>query len=319
MKPKDEVLIPSFTFTSTANAVVMRGAKPVFVDIDELTLNVDLVDLEKKITKKTKAIFVVHYGGFCTDMEKLLKIKKKYNLPLVEDAAHGFMAKYKNKYLGTYGDISAFSFHATKNIGGSQCGAIIRNNNKYIENADMMVDIGTDRKRLINYTEKKNITSFSNKKFYSWKNIGSEYRATELASALLYAQLLRIKSLQFNRSKVWNYYYDQLKKINSREFDLYNVPDTKIEQCFHLFILIFKSEYKAEKLREYLIKNSIYASFHYIPLHISSFSKKISSPIKLEVTEKIFKKIVRIPLHSSLNLRSAKYISDHIKKFFKKI
>ncbi len=318
LRPKDEVLIPSFTFTSTANAVVMRGAKPVFVDINEDNLNIDLDDLEKKINKRTKAIFVVHYGGFCSNIDKLLKIKNKYKIPLVEDAAHAFMTKYKNKYLGTFGDISAFSFHATKNFVGAQCGALVINNKKYIKDADIILDKGTDRKRLISFKNKKNTTSFSNKNYYSWKNIGSEYRATELSSALLYAQLVRAKSLQSKRNKLWKFYYKELSKINSDKFEIYNVLDPKIKQSFHLFILIFNSEKEADKFRKYLIKNLIYASFHYVPLHISSFSKKISSKTKLPITEKIYKKIVRIPLHSSINFKNASYIVSKIKIFFKK-
>tara|TARA_Y100000996_G_scaffold414962_1_gene407564 strand:+ start:1790 stop:2944 length:1155 start_codon:yes stop_codon:yes gene_type:complete len=315
LKPKDEVLVPSFTFTSTANAFVMRGAKPVFVDVDEHNLNINLEDLEKKINKRTKAIFVVHYGGFCANIEKLIKIKKKYNLPLVEDAAHAFMTKYKNKYLGTFGDISAFSFHTTKNLVGAQCGALVINNKKFIKEADIILDKGTDRKRLINYKNKKNTTSFSNKNYYSWKNIGSEYRATELSSALLYGQLLRIKYLQTKREKLWNFYYKELTKINSKKFRIYHVSDKKIRQCYHLFMLIFKENKDAYGFRNHLIKNSIYASFHYIPLHLSSFSNQIIKKTKLPITEKIYKKIVRIPLHPSIQIKDAKFMINKIKTF----
>jgi len=318
LRPNDEVLVPSFTFTSTANSFVMRGAKPVFVDIDENNLNIDLEDLEKKINKNTKAIFVVHYGGFCTNIEKLIKIKKKYNIPLVEDAAHAFLTKYKNKYLGTFGDISAFSFHVSKNLVGSQCGALVINNKKFIKDADIILDKGTDRRRLINYKNKKNLTSFSNKNFYSWKNIGSEYRATELSSALLYGQLLRFKFLQSKREKLWNFYYKELKKINSKKFEIFYVSDKKIKQCFHLFMLIFKKDKDAYKFKNYLVKNSIYAAFHYIPLHITSFSNQIVKKTKLPITEKIYKKIVRLPLHPSIKIKDAKFIIHKIKIFLEK-
>ena len=148
LKKNDEVLVPSYTFTSTANAIIMRNAKPIFVEIEKNNLCIDLNDLEKKITKKTKAIYVVHYGGNCCDLNRLLKIKRKYNLYLVEDAAHAFLAKYKNKFLGTFGDISTFSFHETKNLNGGQCGALVINNKKFLNKIDIILDKGTDRKDL---------------------------------------------------------------------------------------------------------------------------------------------------------------------------
>lgn len=203
LKKNDEVLMPSYTFSSTANAVIMRGAKIVFVDILS-NLNIDLDDLERKITKKTKAIYVVHYGGICCDMEKLIYIKNKYKLILVEDAAHAFLSKYKNKYLGMFGDMASYSFHATKNFTGGQAGALIINNKKFIKDADIILDKGTDRKRLINFKEKFLQTQkLVNKKVYTWKNIGSEYRATEISSALVFAQISRRKILQ--KKKINNF------------------------------------------------------------------------------------------------------------------
>ena len=164
------------------------------INLNDINLNPKSV--EKKINKKTKAIIIVHYGGVACDMEIFLKLKKKYNLYLIEDAAHGFLGKYKNKFLGTIGDLGAFSFHETKNIVGGQCGALSINNNKFINRANIILDKGTDR------------TSKRKKSYYSWKDIGSEYRAPELSAALLYSQLLDVKKIQSKREIIWNNYYN---------------------------------------------------------------------------------------------------------------
>ena len=316
---QDEVLMPSFTFTSTANAVVMRGAKPVFVDILQ-DLNLDLDDLEKKITKKTKAIFVVHYGGTCCDMQKLIKIKNKYKLILVEDAAHAFLSKYKNKFLGTFGDIATFSFHETKNFVGAQAGALLINNKKFINNAEIILDKGTDRKKIIKFNSKSLPTQrVKNRKVYTWKNVGSEFRATEISSALVYAQILRRNNLQKKRAKIWNYYFKSLKNSSELNYKILK-PRKYIQSSFHNFVLITKTSKLAKELTYYLYKKKkIFAAFHYMPLHNSPFSKKIlKNKQKLPYTENIYNRILRIPLHSNLTNNDLVYITNSIKSFFKK-
>ena len=317
LKSKDEVLMPSFTFTSTANSIVMRGATPVFVDINSYDLNMDLQDLESKITNKTKAVIVVHYAGYSVDMTALLKLKKKYGFILIEDSAHAFLSKYKKKLLGTFGDISTFSFHATKNLVGSQCGAILINNKKYVTKADVILDKGTDRKKFVKFSSKKLKTSISKRKYYMWQDIGSEYRATELSSSILYAQLVRRNKIQSKRKKIWNYYFKNLSKEKSNLFAILK-PSKNIEHSYHLFALIMKNRKLAVKLMNVLQKKKIFSSFHYIPLHISPFGKKIVKYKKLKVTESIYDRIVRIPLHSGLSSSQIKYISTQILKFLKK-
>ena len=318
LKKNDEVLMPSYTFTSTANAVVMRGAKPIFVDILP-NLNINLNDLEKKITKKTKAIFVVHYGGMCCDMEKLIKIKKKYKLILVEDAAHSFLSKYKNKYLGTFGDIATYSFHATKNFSGAQAGALIINNKKFINNADIILDKGTNRKKIINYKSKFHPTQrLSNVKFYTWKNIGSEYRASEISSALVYAQISRRNELQKKRSIIWNKY---LKNFSNSENACLKIlkAEKYVSSSFHNFVLITKNAKIAKYLIHYLYKEKkIFASFHYIPLHSAPYSRKnLKNNQKLPITESLFNRVVRLPLHSNLSIKQVEHIIKSVKLFFK--
>jgi dTDP-4-amino-4,6-dideoxygalactose transaminase len=318
LKNNDEVLLPSFTFSSTANAIVMRGAKPVFVDVDKKNLNIDIEDLKKKITKKTKAIFLVHYAGLCTQMEEILKLKKKYNLYVIEDAAHAFLSKYKGKYLGTFGDISTFSFHATKNFVGAQGGALVINNRKLIKLSDIVLDKGTDRKRFIQFKFKKLKTSIKKNKIYTWQSIGSEYRASEISSALVYEQIKRKNLIQNKRKKVWNKYISAFNDLNKNYFSFLDFDNKNIKHSYHLFPLILKNVKTANRIIQFLQERKIFATFHYIPLHLSPFGKKFSIK-KLLVTENIYKKIVRIPLHSNLTDREVKYIIKNVKVFFNKI
>ena len=317
LKNNDEVLMPSFTFTSTANAVVMRGAKPVFVDIDKKNLNIDIDDLKKKITKKTRAIYLVHYAGLCTQMEEILKLKKKHGLYIIEDAAHAFLSKYKNKYLGSFGDISTFSFHATKNFVGAQSGALVINNNSLIKLADIVLDKGTDRKRFIQFKSKKLKTSITKNRIYTWQNIGSEYRASEMSSAMVLEQIKRRNSIQNKRKEIWNKYMNAFNDIDVKNCSFLDFENKDIKHSFHLFPLILRSEKLANEIISFLQKKKIFATFHYIPLHMSPFGKKfLKKKQKIFITENIYKRIVRIPLHSNLTNNQVEYIIKNIKFFF---
>jgi len=315
IKKGDEVLIPSYNFTSAANAIVMRGGIPVFVDIKKENLNIDLEDLTKKITKKTKAIFLIHYGGICCEMDELMKIKKKYNLLLVEDNAHGFLAKYKNKFLGSFGEIATLSFHATKNFTAGQGGAIIINDAKYIKKADIVLDKGTDRKKFLSY--KNNfLINYRKKNFYTWQNIGSEYRASEISSAMLYSQILKKDFIQRKRKNAWNLYRNFLSSLNSNCFSLLNI-NSNIEQSYHLFLIIFKDKLLAESFINFMQKKKISSTFHYIPLHNSPYAKRISKKsINLKNTQNIYSRLVRIPLHANLTNSDLKIIIKKIGLFF---
>ena len=313
LKPGDEVILPSYGFVSIANAIVLRGAKPIFVEIDSHDLNISFNDIKKKITKKTKAIYVIHYAGNACEIEKISKYTKIKKIFLIEDAAHAFLGKYKNKSLGTYGDIGVFSFHETKNIVGGQAGCISINNRKLIRRANCILDKGTNRKIFIKNYKKKIISSNSNKKFYSWVDLGSEYRAPELSCALLYSQLLKIKNIQNIRKKNWFIFKKLIKKLNSQKFYLIE-PNNKSTSAYHILGLIFKTTQLANQFKKVFQNEKIAATFHYVPLHKSKMGKKYCK-YKLPITENIYSKVVRLPLFSDMKIKEINKISLLIKRF----
>ncbi len=301
----DEVIVPSYTFTSTANCVLLRNAKPVFADVNINDINLSINSVEKKITSKTKAIIVVHYGGVSCDMDKFIHLKKKYNLLIIEDAAHAFLGKYKNKYLGTIGDFGAFSFHESKNIVGGQCGALIINNKKFIKRADIILDKGTNRR----FMGKKN--------YYSWQDIGSEFRSPELSAALVYSQLSNIKKIQNLRKSIWTKYFKDLKKIENKIFFIpYNENKNKTN-AFHTFPIVFKNIKIRDKFINFMKKRNIHCYFHYYPLHLSKFGK-INNKNTLINTERIYNGLVRLPLYPDLKSHEQRKIISNFRSFINK-
>ena len=225
----DEVIMPSYTFTSTANAVLLRGAKPVFADVNLYDANLSYQSVKEKINKKTKAIIVVHYAGNSCDMSRFLELRKKHNLFLIEDCAHSFMGKYKNSHLGTIGDFGAFSFHETKNLVGGQCGAISINNYNFVKRAKIILDKGTDRAFIGN-----------KKRYYSWKDIGSEFRSAELPAALLYYQLIKFNDINIKRENIYKLYKKNIDLIENKKFDVIK-NDSKNKSAYHVFALLFRN------------------------------------------------------------------------------
>ena len=302
LKKDDEVIMPSYTFTSTANAVLLRGAKPVFADVNLHDINLNYDSVKKKINKRTKAIIVVHYAGNSCDMQKFLELKKKYNLFLIEDCAHSFMGKFKNRYLGTIGDFGTFSFHETKNLVGGQCGAMSINNQNYVKRAKIILDKGTDR-ALIN----------NKKKYYSWKDIGSEFRSAELPAALLYSQLSKFDKIDRKRHVISNYYRNKILLIGNKNFSIIK-SDPKNKSANHIFALIFKSLKLRDKFINFMKLKKIFCYFHYFPLHLSSFGKKFDKS-KMENTNKINNGLVRLPLYPGLKKEEILRIIKEVKNF----
>ena len=298
----DEVIMPSYTFTSTANAVLLRGAKPVFADVNLYDANLSYQSVKKKINKKTKAIIVVHYAGNSCDMSRFLELKKKYNLFLIEDCAHSFMGKYKNSHLGTIGDFGAFSFHETKNLVGGQCGAISINNHNFVKRAKIILDKGTDRAFIGN-----------KKRYYSWKDIGSEFRSAELPAALLYSQLIKFNEINKKRENIYKIYKKNIDLIENKKFDVIK-NDPKNKSAYHVFALLFKNIKIREKFIYHMKKKYISCFFHYYPLHISSFGKKFSRT-NMKNTNRIYNGLVRLPIYPGLKKTEIIRVIKEVERF----
>ena len=259
IQPGDEVILPSYTFVSTADAFVMVGAKIVFVDINPKTMNIDENKIEEAITSKTKAIVVVHYAGISPDMDRIMKIAKEHNLKVVEDSAQGVMAKYKDKYLGTIADLGCYSFHETKNYSMGEGGAIVINDPELIERAEIIREKGTNRNKFFRGEIDK----------YTWVDYGSSYLPSELNCAYLYPQLKDAEMINNDRLTSWNYYKDGLKELEKDGcITLQYVPEYS-EHNAHMFYIKAKNLEERTMLIEYLKSKGIQAVFHYIPLHTS--------------------------------------------------
>lgn len=307
LQKDDEVIMPSYTFTSSANAVLMRQAIPVFVDINPKTLNVDVARIEGAITSKTRAICVVHYAGIACDLERVSEIANKHSLHVVEDAAQCISAKYLDRHLGTIGDFGAISFHDTKNLHCGQGGALIVRDEKYDSVSDVIWEKGTDRKAFIEGQVDK----------YTWQNIGSSFLMSELNASVLLAQLEEIEMITDRRLRIWSKYYDGLLPLqDSKLIKLQTLPQTATHNA-HIFYFLTESKAIRDRLLRHLSEKGIKASFHYLPLHSSPFGAKQCKHIgPLEYTENASSQIIRLPIHLSLTDEDQNYVIDTIKKFF---
>lgn len=306
----DEIIMPSFTFVSTANAFVLRGATPVFVDIRKDTLNINEELIENAVTKKTKAIVAVHYAGITCEMDAIKKIAQKYNLLVFEDAAQAFFGKYKNKYSGTIGDLGAFSFHETKNITSGEGGALIINNAQFIERAEIVREKGTNRSKFLRGEIDK----------YTWVDIGSSYLPGEFIAAFLLAQLKKSQIINDKRIKIWNYYYKNLADLEKRGFIKCPVIPNHVDHNGHLFYILTKNFGIRSKLMKYLKNRSISTVFHYIPLHSSPAGLKYAKFIgSLRVTNDYSKRLVRLPLFCDMTISQAEIVIKEIKNFYRNL
>jgi len=305
LKPNDEVIIPSYTFVSTANAVLLRNAKIVFSDIEPDTLNIDPLDVENKITDKTKAIYPVHYAGVSCKMEELQKIANKNDLIIVEDAAQGVNAKYKNKYLGTIGSIGCFSFHETKNYICGEGGAILINEKAFIERAEIIREKGTNRNKFFRGEIDK----------YTWIDVGSSYIGSDLLAAFLWAQFENLDDIQHKRKKIFDLYYEGLSEL--AEEGLLRLPTipSYSDSNYHMFYIILKNETLRNKLLKRLKQLNINAVFHYIPLHLSPMGLKLGyNKGDFPLTEDLSSRLVRLPMYYELSDSEIDYIIKKIKE-----
>lgn len=292
IKAGDEVILPPFTFVSTVNAFVLRGAKPVFVDIRKDTLNIDETKLEDAITSKTRTIIPVHYAGVACEMDAILDIAHKYRIPVIEDNAHGLFGKYKGKYLGTFGCLATQSFHETKNITCGEGGALLINDEHLIENAEIFREKGTDRSRYFRGQVDK----------YTWVNIGSSYLPSDILAAFLYAQLEQWKSIQQQRKNIWNFYYDNLRQwADEHQIGLPVVPE-ECEQSYHMFYLILPNLDRRQSVIRHLRQHGILSVFHYQSLHLSKMGKQWGyQPGSFPVTEEVSDQLLRLPFYNHMS------------------
>lgn len=305
LQPGDEVIAPSFTFSSTINAFLLRGASVVFCDIREDTFNIDENKIEKLITDKTKAIYVVHYAGFPCEMDKIIEIGNKYNLFVIEDAAQAVGSTYKGKVAGTMTEFGCYSFHETKNYAMGEGGAIIVNEQKYMERAEIIREKGTNRRNVLRGLVDK----------YTWHDIGSSFLPSDLLAALLYAQMTRYDEIMEKRMLVWNTYYDGLKSIEAQnKLRLPIIPDNVTHNA-HMFNILLPTSKIRDQLINALREKGIIAYICYVPLHSSPYGKKLGyKPVDCPITEDISARLLRLPLYADMTKNDAQYVVDTIKE-----
>ncbi len=303
IKPGDEVIIPSFTFVSTVNAFVLRGAKPVFIDIRPDTLNLDETQLERLITPMTRAVVPVHYAGVGCEMDEISTICRRYNLEIVEDNAHGLFGKYKGRWLGTFGALATQSFHETKNFSCGEGGALVINDPALKERAEIIREKGTNRSRFFRGQVDK----------YTWVDIGSSYLPSETLAAVLYAQLEARQKIQERRGEIWHLYDAELKNwASANQVRLPYIPADR-DQTYHMYYLLLPSLETRTRFIQTLRENGIYSVFHYLPLHLSDMGRKFGGKEgDCPVTEDISDRLVRLPMFYNLTASDQEFILETI-------
>ncbi|MGA2490337.1 MAG: dTDP-4-amino-4,6-dideoxygalactose transaminase [Anaerolineales bacterium] len=306
IQPGDEVIIPSFTFVSTVNAFVLRGARPVFADVRPDTLNLDEAGLEELITPRTKAIIPVHYAGVGCEMDTILDIANRHHLSVAEDNAHGLFGKYKGRYLGTFGALAAQSFHETKNFTCGEGGALLINDPDLIERAEIIREKGTNRSRFFRGQVDK----------YTWVDVGSSYLPSDILAAFLVAQLEQREKIQTHRRNVWNFYYAQLSEwAQSHEVQLPYIP-SYCDQAYHMFYLLLPTLELRQGLIAHLRRGGIESVFHYLPLHLSDMGQRFGGePGDCPVTERVSDQLIRLPFHNVLTEEDMTKVVEAVREF----
>lgn len=306
-KEEDEVILPSYTFSSTATSAVLGGAKLVFVDIRPDTMNIDETKIEQAITEQTKAIIAVHYAGVSCEMDTIMDIAKRHNLLVIEDAAQGVMSSYKGKALGTIGNFGCYSFHETKNYSMGEGGALVINDKKYNERAEILREKGTNRSKFFRGQVDK----------YTWVDFGDSYLPSELNAAYLWAQLCMADEINQNRLNSWNRYYEALKPLEEKgKVSLPVIPEGCTHNA-HMFYIKAKDLEERTRLLEYLKKFGIQAVFHYIPLHSAPAGEKYGRFHGEDVyTTKESERLARLPLYYNLQEQDQEYIVKKVIEFY---
>jgi dTDP-4-amino-4,6-dideoxygalactose transaminase len=302
----DEVIVPSFTFPSAANAFVLRGAKPVFVDIRADTLNIDESQIEQRITARTKAIFLVHYAGVACEMETIMAIARKHAIPVVEDNAHGLYGKYRARYLGTFGQLATLSFHETKNFSCGEGGALLINDAQFNQRAEIIREKGTDRSRFFRGEVDK----------YNWTDVGSSYLPSELLAAFLRAQLEHRDQIQESRRRIWEKYARELATWAETNRVRLPVVPPECEQSYHMFHVIMPSLASRQALISHLAGFGILAVFHYLPLHLSPMGLRFGGRQgDCPVTEDLSDRLLRFPFFTGMSSSEQSQVIDAVRAF----
>lgn len=308
IKPGDEIIMPSYTFVSTANAFVLRGGVPVFVDIRKDTLNIDESLIESAVSAKTKAIVPVHYAGVSCEMDKIMSIAKENNLLVIEDSAQGLMSKYKGRFLGTIGNLGTYSFHETKNIISGEGGAICINDRNFLKRAEIIREKGTNRSQFFRGEVDK----------YTWVDIGSSFLPGEIIAAFLLAQLEDADKIIKRRIEIWNKYHSNLYDLEQEGFIRRPIVPETCEHNGHMYYILLANLGERTKLIKFLKEKGIYPVFHYVPLHSSYAGKKycrIAS--SMTNTDSLSDRLLRLPLFYDITDQELEFICDSIHDFFK--
>lgn len=306
LEPGDEVIVPSFTFVSTVNAFILRGAKPVFIDVRPDTLNLDHEQLLLLITPATKAVVPVHYAGVGCEMDRIMPICKERGIHVVEDNAHGMFAKYRGQYLGTFGTFATQSFHETKNFSCGEGGALIINNGAFTERAEIIREKGTNRSRFFRGQVDK----------YTWVDVGSSYLPSDILAAVLYAQFETRDEIYARRGGVWNYYRDNLTAwAQDNGVRLPHVPDW-CEQPYHMFYLLLPNLEARQRFISHMKSHGILSVYHYLPLHLSDMGTEFGGRQgQCPVTELVSDQLVRLPMFNTLTRSEQEQVVDAVLKF----
>jgi len=306
LRPGDEVILPSFTFPSTANAIALRGATPIFADICADTLNLDVAHAARLITRRTRAVTVVHYGGVACDMARLVPLLESHGIALIEDNAHGPFCAYRGKSLGTFGSMAALSFHETKNFTAGEGGALLVNDPALIERALILRDKGTNRNQFLR----------GEVPFYHWVANGSNFAPPEIISAILLAQLERRAEIQARRKEIWAHYHTALCDWAQQNDVALPVVPQDCEQAYHVYYMLLPTHALRNAMITHLAERGIQATFHYSPLHLSPMGIQFGSgPGLLPVTESVDQRIVRLPFHNALSNDDLEEVAQAVKSF----
>jgi len=308
IQPGDEIILPSYTFVSTANAFVLRGAKPIFVDIREDTLNIDENLIADAITANTKAILPVHYAGVGCEMEVIMNIGREFNVAVVEDAAQAVMSNYDNRPLGSIGDLGAYSFHETKNVISGEGGALLIGREDLVDRAEIIREKGTDRSRFFRGQVDK----------YTWQEVGSSFLPGELIAAFLWAQLQHAKEITSRRLNAWCAYHEMLSRLESREWLRRPIVPTECEHNAHMYYVLLPKNIDRSKVLSHMAKDGVSAVFHYIPLHNSPAGLRYGEcQGDMSVTEDLAQRLIRLPLWVGISISEQSKVCDSLEKAIK--